>query len=123
MPASPTTAVDRFNDAIKGIDTQIQTLRDQFDDRRRDIRKDLRKRAQDVQGQLQDTGLFKRAEAARKTVEERAEAARSGIFDTIGLATKDDVAKLTKKLNTVSRKLNELTKQARDGQEEEQVTH
>ena len=122
MPASPTTAFDRFNDAIKGIDSQIQSLREQFDGRRRDLREDLQKRAQEVQEQFSDTGIYKRAEAARKTVEDRVENARSGLFDSFGLATKDDVAKLSKKLNTVSRKLNELTKLANE-QQEKRVTH
>ena len=124
MPATPTTAFDRLNDAIKDIDSQIQTIRDRFEGRRREFEDDLRKRAQDVQGQLQGSPLYKRAEAARKTLEDRVEGAKSGLCDTFGLATKDDVAKLSKKLNSVSRKLNELTKLAREREEtEERITH
>lgn len=124
MPATPTTAFDRFNDAIKGIDSQIQSIRERFEGRRREIEDEVRKRAQDVQDQLQDSGLYKRAEAARKNIEDRVEEARCGLFDTFGLATKDDVAKLSKKLNSVSRKLNEIAKLAKEREEdEERITH
>ena len=124
MPASPSTAIDRLNDVLKDIDSQIQTIRDRFEGRRRELEDDLRQRAQGVQDQLQGNPLFKRAEAARKTIEGRVEEARCGLFDSIGLASKDDVARLTKKLNSVSRKLNEVAKQAREREDQApRVTH
>ena len=124
MPAAASTAIDRLNDALKDIDSQIQTIRDRFEGRRRELETDLRQRAQGVQEQFQENPLFKRAEAARKTIEGRVEEARSGLLDSIGLASKDDVARLTKKLNSVSRKLNEVAKQAREREEQvPRVTH
>jgi len=118
VPAFPTTAFDRVSDALKGLDFQLQALRDQIDDRRQNFREDLVRRAQDVQDQLQESPLFKRAEAARKTVEDRVDNARSDIFERFGLASKADVAKLSKKLNSLNRKLNELTKLAKERQEQ-----
>jgi len=112
--ATESTGFDRFNDALRSLDDQIQDLREQFDDRRKGIEKEVRQRADDVQSQLKKNPLYKRAERARKDWEEQIDKARSSVYDVFGLATKSDIDKLNKKLNTISRKLTDLAKEAKD---------
>ena len=116
-PRPASSPFERMNDALRGLDDQIHDLREQFEDRRRDLEEDLRRRAEDVQSQIKRSTLFKRAERTRKDLEDRAEELRDGLFNALGLATKADVVKLQKKLNSVSRKLNELAKHAREADE------
>ena len=112
--ATESTAFDRFNEALRSLDDQIQDLREQFDDRRKGLEKDFRKRADDVQTQLRKNTVYKRAEQARKDWEGQIDKARTGVYDLFGLATKSDIDKLNKKLNTISRKLTDLSKEAKD---------
>ena len=93
--ATQTTPFDRFNDALKSLDDQIQELREQFDGRRKDLEKDLRERASSVRGQLEQSNLYKRAESARRQVEDRVERACVGVYESIGLATKADIDRLS----------------------------
>jgi len=112
--ATESTGFDRFNDALRNLDDQMQDLREQFDDRRKDIEKEVRQRADDVQSQLRKSPLYRRAEQVRKDWEEQISSARSSVYDVFGLATKSDIDKLNKKLNTISRKLTDLAKEAKD---------
>jgi uncharacterized coiled-coil protein SlyX len=113
MATSQTTAFDRFNDALKQLDDQFQELREQLDERRKEFEKDVRKGADKVQKQLKDTGIYKRAEQARGEWEEQVDKARSSVYELFGVATKSDVEKLSRKLNTLSRKLSELSKEGK----------
>ena len=112
--ATETTAFDRFNDALRGLDDQIQDLRGQFDDRRKGLETDLRQRADEVQSQIKKSNLFKRADETRKQWEEQVDKARASVYDVFGLASKSDLEKLNKKLNSISRKLTDLSKEAKE---------
>ncbi len=113
--ASNPTAFDRFNDALKSLDEQLQGIRDQFDDRRKEFETDLRKRADKVQIEVKKSALYQRAEKARKDVEDQVERARESVYDVFGIASKSDVDRLNRKLSSISRKLNDLAKDtARD---------
>ena len=112
--ATESTAFDRFNEALRSLDDQIQDLREQFDDRRKGLEKDLRKRADDVQTQIKKNPIYKRADQARKDWEGQIDKARASVYDLFGIATKSDIDKLNKKLNTISRKLTDLSKEAKD---------
>ncbi len=108
--ATSQTPFDRFNDALKTIDEQLQGIRDQFDERRKEFETDLRKRAQKVQVEVKKTALFRRVDQARKDVEDQVERAREAIYDVFGIASKSDVDRLSRKLSSISRKLNDLAK-------------
>ncbi len=117
--ATSQTAVDRFNEAIQSLDEQLQGLREQFDDRRKEFETDLRKRADKVQSEVQKSALYKRATQARKEVTDQVDKARESLYDVFGIASKADVDKLNRKLSSISRKLNDLSKEG--GKEEARV--
>ena len=108
--ATTQTPIDRFNEALKSLDEQLQGVRDQFDERRKEFEADLRKRAQKVQSDVKKSALFQRVDRARRGVEDQVEKTREAIYDVFGIASKSDVDRLSRKLSSISRKLNDLAK-------------
>ncbi len=102
---------DRFNDALRNLDEEIQDVRERFEQRRERFGSELRERADRVRNELQKSDVYQKADKLRKNVEGQIERGRSQIFEAIGLATKTDVDRINKRLNTISRKLNELAKE------------
>ncbi len=118
MANTQTTTFDRFNDALRSIDDQVQDWREQFETRRKDFEKDLRKRADRVRDNLEKSDTYRRADRVRKDVGQQVDKARGDLYDVFGIASKSEVEKLNKKLATISRKLNELAKEPKAGSKE-----
>ena len=102
---------DRFNDALRNLDEQLQELRDRFDENGRRFRSEFRKRADRLDTQLRKSPIYRRADQVRKDLEDQVGRRREQVYDAIGLASKAEIEKLNKKLNTISKKLNELAKE------------
>jgi flagellar biosynthesis chaperone FliJ len=111
MPQTQATALDRFNDALRNIDERLQELRENLEDRRKRFEGEIRDRAEKIETELRKNSLYRRVDQARKDLEEQATRARSQVYQAFGLATKSEVDKLHRKLNAVSRKVNELAKE------------
>ena len=109
MAQTRSSGFDRFNDALKSLDEQLQDLRERFDHQRRKVERDVRKRAEKLQVRVQESDLYKRAEGARKDLESRVESSRSQIYDVFGIASKHEIEKLNKRLNKISKQLTELS--------------
>jgi len=109
MAQTRSSGFDRFNDALKSLDEQLQDLRERFDHQRRKVERDVRKRAEKLQTRVQESDLYKRAEGARKDLESRVESGRSQIYDVFGIASKHEIDKLNKRLNKISKQLTELS--------------
>ena len=112
MAEASTNGFDRFNEALRSLDTQVQDMRDRFDEGRRDLEKRATKIRKNVETQLRKSPLYRRAERVRRDVEEQIESTRDQVYDVFGIASKADVDRLNRKLNTISKKLNELAKDA-----------
>src|SRR5215510_9398476 len=102
MATARTSGFDRFNDALKSLDEQLQDLRERFDHQRQRVEREVRKRAEQIQERVQDSDLYKRAEQTYKDLGERAEETRSQIYDVFGIASKAEIDKLNKRLNKIS---------------------
>ena len=111
MATTQASGFDRFNEALRNLDDQLQTLRDRFDDRRKQLERQFRRRADRLQDDIRTSTAFKRAERARKDVGDAVEKARDQVMEVFGLATKSDIERLSRKLNTLSKKVNELSKE------------
>ena len=112
MAEAELSGFDRFNETLRSLDDQLQDLRDRFDDRRRKLEGQVRKRADQIQKDLRKSTVYQRADQARKDLEGTIEKTRSQVFDAFGLATKDDIARLNRKLTTISKKISELSRDA-----------
>ena len=109
MAQTRSSGFDRFNDALKSLDEQLQDVRERFDHQRRRVEREVRKRAEELQTRIQETDLYKRAEGARKDLEGRVDAGRSQIYDVFGIASKHEIEKLNKRMNKISKQLTELS--------------
>jgi len=113
MAEAQSTGVDRFNEALRNLDDQLQDLRERFDDRRKNVGKEFRERTDRWTEDVRGTRVFQRAEQAYKDVEGSVDKARQQVLDVFGLATKSDLDKLARKVNTLNKKVNELLKETR----------
>ncbi len=111
MAETRASGFDRFNDALRGLDDQLQDLRDRFDGRRKQVETELRKRRDQVREELRGNGVYQRAERVRKGLEERVERGRDQIYDAFGLASKAEIQRINRKLSTISKKVNDLAKE------------
>src|SRR5262245_24809842 len=109
MAQARTTGFDRFNDALKSLDEQLQDLRERFDHQRTRVEREVRKRAEQVQERIQDSDLYKRAERGYKDIGSRVEETRSQIYDVFGIASKAEIEKLNKRLNKISKQIHDLS--------------
>ena len=107
--AARTTSFDRFNDALKSLDEQLQDLRERFDHGRHRVEKEVRKRAERAAERIQETELYKRADKLRKYVESRVDETRSQIYDAFGIASKSEIEKLHRRLNKISKQIHDLS--------------
>jgi uncharacterized protein YukE len=112
MAEVSTNGFDRFNEALRNLDDQLQELRERFDERRKKTEKRVKEFRKDVETQLRKSPLYRRAERIRKDVEEQVETTRNQVYDAVGIASKSEVEKLNRKLNAISKKLNELAREA-----------
>ena len=99
---------ERLNDAFRNLDDQLQELRERFDDQLRRVENSWKERRGEIGAQVRKTALFRRGERVRKDFEEQVDRRRSSLYDAFGLASKSEIQKLSRKLNTLSKKLNEL---------------
>ena len=106
-----TTGFDRFNEALRNLDDQVQDLRERFDDQRRQVEDEIQKRRERLETQIKKSPLYKRVDRVRKDIEEQVSETRSQILDAFGIATKSDLDKLNRKLNVIQKKLNEIGKE------------
>jgi hypothetical protein len=110
MAHTRANAFDRFNDALRGLDDQLQELRERFDERRDTIRTEIKKQANRIEAQLRKSALYRRAEEVGKELGDQLDSARSQLYDVIGVASKSEVDKINRKLHAISKKLSELAK-------------
>lgn len=104
---------ERVNDALRNLDDQLQELRERFDVQYRRLESALRERGLQVRTQLDKTTLARRTRRVRRDIEERVEEQRARLYDAFGIASKSEIQKLSRKLATLSKRLNELAKEDR----------
>ena len=80
MSSSQVNGFDRFNDALRSLDDQLQDLRERFDDGRRRVETEIRKRRDQVEADFRKSLLFKRAESAVENVTDSVENTRDQLF-------------------------------------------
>ena len=112
---------DRVSAAFRNLDDQIVEIRERLDQRRQRVEREVRKRTEEVtdqvtnefkkrQEQIEDTSLYKRLVNVREDVETELDKRRAQVYEVFGIASKDDVDKIHKKLKAISKKLDQLGK-------------
>jgi uncharacterized membrane-anchored protein YjiN (DUF445 family) len=111
MAEAHASGFDRFNEALRGLDDRLQEVRDSVEKRRKEVEKRVERFRKDVETRLRKSPVYRRVERVRRDVEEQVESTRSQVYDVFGIASKSEVEKLNRKLNAITKKLNELAKE------------
>jgi hypothetical protein len=110
MATAQANVFERFNDALREIDTQLGELRERLDRGRRGVESRMRDALEDGLRELRRTPVYRRTNQARKDLEAQLEQGRERIYGALGIASKDDVARIERRISTLSRKINELAR-------------
>ena len=104
------SSVDRLNEALQSMDDQLQELRARFDGQRRKVEDEFQKRRQRLEKQFRSTPFFKQVERVRREGDHQFEQTRDQIFESFGIASKQDLDKLHRKVNLLSRRFGDLSR-------------
>ncbi len=121
MAEPSNSGLERLNDAFRNLDDQLQELRERFDDQLRRAENSWNERREELRSQVSKTALYKRGEQMRKDLEEQVDRGRAQLYEVFGIASKSEIQKLSRKLNTVSKKLNELARERVEPEDEPQA--
>ncbi len=111
MAQAQSNVFDRFNDALRNLDDQLQDLRDRFDDQVKKFESEAGKQIEKIETQVKESSLYKRSEQVARDIEKQFDRGLSQVYDVIGIASKSEIERINRKLNSISKKLNELAKE------------
>ncbi len=111
MAQAQGSVFDRFNDTLKNLDDQLQELRDRFDDQRKKVEDQFGQQREKIETQIRETALYQRGERVAQDVGEQIGRGRTQLFEVFGIASKSEIDKINRKLNKLSKRLNEFSNQ------------
>ena len=111
--------VDRFNEARERIDDEIHRLQKdlrarrrklerQFTSGRKNFEKRSRKHVRQLRTELRKNMLVQRAENLRAKAERRIEDTLESVLSTLGIASKQDLQRIDRKITKLNKKLREV---------------
>ncbi len=111
--------VDRINDAFQSIDSEFQrvqkelaqrrkTIEKQFNKSRKTVEKQTRGEVKRLRTEFRKNPIVKRAESLRKDVTKQVEDGIDNLLGLLQIASKSDLHRLDRKLNTMNRRLKEI---------------
>ncbi len=110
MATARVDVFERFNEALREIDSQLGELRGRLERGRKDVESRVRGAVEGSLRGLRSNPLYRRTEEARKELEAQVDHGRARIYGALGIASKDDVARIERRISSLSRKLNELAR-------------
>jgi hypothetical protein len=113
--------IDQVRTAVRRADKQFRKVQRRVETRRKRIEKDLSSRRRSFERRVQrewarlqkewrKRPLVRRAETLQKDVARQLEKGMSTVLEAFPLATKREIERLDRKLNTINRKLRDLEK-------------
>ncbi len=121
-------SVDRAQDAVRSIDTEVQKIQKQLQGRRKKIEKELGQRRRSIEKQLgaqrktlekrtdqlvkefRKQPLVKRAESWVDEATKQLETGLESVLGTLQIASRRDLQKIDRKLTQINRKLKDIEK-------------
>lgn len=101
----------RVREGRKDFEKNTRKFQQRVEGRRRDFEKQTEKRVKSVRDELRKYSLFQRLEELADEASGRIENGVESLLGGLQIATRSDLKKLDKKLNTISRKLKSLEKE------------
>jgi hypothetical protein len=122
MPEQPNLVqdgVDRFNAAFESLGDEVERLQREFQSRRKSFEKQLtdgrkkfekqtRKQVNRIESEFRKNPLVKRAEELRSDVAKQIEDGAGRLLSALQIASKNDLQRVDRKLNQLTRKLKEI---------------
>jgi hypothetical protein len=117
-------SVDRVTSVFRSIDGELRRVQKQLKTRRksfekqlasgrRDIEKQTRKQVKRLQTELKKNPLVKRAQTLRGEATAQIDGAVDRVLGALQIATKNDLDRIDRKLNVLTRKLKDLDRGGR----------
>jgi gas vesicle protein len=107
--------VDRFQDALKSVDKELQRLQREVRSRRKTLersfearRKNLEKQAQKQIRALRENDLVKRVETLGSDVQQQIGSRVESVLSIFQIASKGDIERVDRKIERITKKLKEL---------------
>ncbi len=89
--------------AFQKIEEGMKKLAENLGTRRKELEKIAKSNARELR-----KNLDKQAQSFRKNLDEQLDTFRGQVLDAVGVASKDDLDKLSRKLQSISKKVNDL---------------
>ena len=102
--------IDRIQNAVDSVEEEFQKLQKNVLKRRKSFEKEAQKRVKRVRAELRKNPVVKRAQSVRKDLNQQLEEWTDGLFGVFPYARREDVTKLERKVNQLTKKLNQLEK-------------
>jgi gas vesicle protein len=107
--------VDRFQDALKSVDKEIQRFQREVRSRRKTLersletrRKSLEKQAQKQIKALRENDIVKRVETLGSDVQQQIGSRVESVLSIFQIASKSDIERVDRKIERLTKKLKEL---------------
>jgi hypothetical protein len=109
----------RINEAVQFVDDEFQrvqkelsarrkSLEQEFAAKRKTVEKRTRKELKRIQSEFKKNPIVKRADSVRKDVSKQVETRVDALLGLIKVASRTDVQRINKKLNTLNRRLKAI---------------
>lgn len=102
--------VDRINDAFSSIDDEFQRVQKEVANRRKHVEKRTRKQVKRLRSEFNKNPYVKRAEKLRKDTAKQIESTVDDVLSFFQIASKADLTRIDRKLNTINKRLKEIEK-------------
>ena len=103
-------SIDRIQNAVESAQSELEKFQKDIEKRRKKFEKRAEKEMKRIQKDFRNSEPVKRVEAFQKDVTSQIESGVDAVLGNLQIASRRDVAKIDKKLNKISRKLNALDK-------------
>ena len=109
----------RINEAVQFVDDEFQrvqkelsarrkSLEQEFAAKRKTVEKRTRKELKRIQSEFKKNPIVKRADSVRKDVSKQVETRVDALLGLIQVASRTDVQRINKKINTLNRRLKAI---------------
>ena len=99
---------DEFQRVQKELSARRKSLEQEFATRRKTVEKRTRKELKRIQSELKKNPIVKRADSVRKDVSKQVETRVDSLLGLMQVASRADVQRINKKLNTLNRRLKAI---------------
>ena len=107
--------MDRIEDAFRSIEKDFRRLQKRADKRRKQFEKQAEKRVKQLQSDIRNNRVVKRAEDLRGDAVKAVEEQVDSLLGNLRIASQSDVSKLERKVAQLNKKVRELEKLSKTG--------